>query len=268
MDIKQYITSGILEKYVLGLASPAEQQEVRQYAEQYPEVQQELEKIEVAMELYAQTNEAELPEGMETKIDAKIDAVGHLPTPKPSSRGLSAAARWLRFLLPALALLALLVYWFQQQATQYEGEVERLENEVARVEGDLQQLKTNCDQIQAENDRLIEDLLLIRDANTRSTIIRGTDNAPDAVATIYRSQEKAYLDVLQLAAPPSDQQYELWAIVNKKPVSMGVFDLKASTGNFQEVPLIENATAFAVTLELKDGDPAPNLEQMVLYGAV
>ena len=48
---------------------------------------------------------------------------------------------------------------------------------------------------------------------------------------------------------------------------MGVFKVVISAG-FQEVPFIENAAAFAVTLENRGGSPTPTLEEMVVIGNV
>ena len=52
MDIQQYISSGIIETYVMGLCSPAEESELEQLRQNYPELdkaiiayEDELEKI-------------------------------------------------------------------------------------------------------------------------------------------------------------------------------------------------------------------------------
>jgi hypothetical protein len=54
MNIQAYIESGILEEYVLGTVSPQEKQEVECMASIYPEIQQELQILETALEKYAQ----------------------------------------------------------------------------------------------------------------------------------------------------------------------------------------------------------------------
>ena len=54
MDIKSYIESGILEQYVLGDTTEAQNREVLQYSSQFPEIKEEIEAIEQALFDYAQ----------------------------------------------------------------------------------------------------------------------------------------------------------------------------------------------------------------------
>lgn len=56
MNIIEYIKSGILEQYVLGLTSEEESLEVEQAAAKYAEVQKEIEEISNALENYAISN--------------------------------------------------------------------------------------------------------------------------------------------------------------------------------------------------------------------
>ena len=53
LNIKEYIESGVLELYVMGKLSEAENREVEQNIAQYPEVKAEVDAIEAAIEEYA-----------------------------------------------------------------------------------------------------------------------------------------------------------------------------------------------------------------------
>ncbi|MBK6827332.1 MAG: hypothetical protein IPG86_10845 [Chitinophagaceae bacterium] len=50
MNIKEYISSGIIELYVMGLCSPEEEQELEQLRVQYPELQTAILQYEKDME--------------------------------------------------------------------------------------------------------------------------------------------------------------------------------------------------------------------------
>ena len=54
MDIKEYISSGILESYVLGNASEQERREVECISSIYPEIRQELDALSRSLEKYAE----------------------------------------------------------------------------------------------------------------------------------------------------------------------------------------------------------------------
>lgn len=54
MNVTEYIQSGILEVYVLGITTPEETKEVEEMAKQHPEVRAEIDKISKDIELYAE----------------------------------------------------------------------------------------------------------------------------------------------------------------------------------------------------------------------
>ncbi|MEJ7913954.1 MAG: anti-sigma factor, partial [Chitinophagaceae bacterium] len=95
--------------------------------------------------------------------------------------------------------------------------------------------------------------------------------SPDtgSLATVYwdRRTNEVYLLVNKLPEPSSDKQYQLWALVDGKPVDAGVFDARTATA-LVKMKNITNAQGFAVTLENKGGSIAPTMEQMYVLGNV
>ena len=74
-----------------------------------------------------------------------------------------------------------------------------------------------------------------------------------------RTSEVYAMD-LSLPQAPSDKQYQLWAIVDGKPVDAGMLtDTKMQA---QKMKAFTKADAFAITLEQKGGSPTPTLEAM------
>jgi mannose-6-phosphate isomerase-like protein (cupin superfamily) len=71
--IKEYIESGILEMYLLGLASEIEMAEVEKMAEQHEEVRNEMEIIADAIEMQAQQTAVEPHQNMKPLIIASFD---------------------------------------------------------------------------------------------------------------------------------------------------------------------------------------------------
>lgn len=72
MEIRQYIDSGVLEAYLLGLASEEEQHEVQQMKVLYPEVSSALNELEVVIETYCVENSVPPPPGSWELIQARI----------------------------------------------------------------------------------------------------------------------------------------------------------------------------------------------------
>ncbi len=73
MDIKEYISSGILEQYVLGTISKEESLQVEKIATMHTEVQKEIEEISKAIEQYAMENAVEPSRNVKTFLIATID---------------------------------------------------------------------------------------------------------------------------------------------------------------------------------------------------
>jgi hypothetical protein len=73
MKIKEYIESGALEAYVLGVASNEEARELMQLKKQYPDLDKALGELEVDMERIAQYMAVPPPPGMFERIEGSIN---------------------------------------------------------------------------------------------------------------------------------------------------------------------------------------------------
>jgi len=73
MNINDYISSGILEQYVLGDISPQEKKEVECMSHIYPELQEELLKVQIALEGFALDNAIEVPSHLKKNIFEAIE---------------------------------------------------------------------------------------------------------------------------------------------------------------------------------------------------
>lgn len=98
-------------------------------------------------------------------------------------------------------------------------------------------------------------------------IMKGTENSPEALASVYwnQSSQEVYLSIQNLKTLTPEQQYQLWAIVDGKPVDMGVFDSGHPIGLIK-MRNVGKAAAFAVTIEPRGGKSSPTLETMQVLG--
>ncbi|WP_443945765.1 hypothetical protein ACJVDH_01220 [Pedobacter sp. AW1-32] len=75
MEIREIIESGLLETYVMGVATDEEAEQVLSYQKKYAEVRTALYQIELDMENFAQLNAIEPPAGMLEKIEDHIHEI-------------------------------------------------------------------------------------------------------------------------------------------------------------------------------------------------
>ena len=72
VNIELYIQSGIVESYVLGLASPGEVAEFEQLLPHFPELKEALSDFEYQLELFAIDHEVPPPPGSRERIEARL----------------------------------------------------------------------------------------------------------------------------------------------------------------------------------------------------
>lgn len=281
MNLQAYITSGILELYVHGLASPDEIREVEAMAEQHPEVQQEIDAIRQALDVYVGSHGVQPPAGLKEKIMERLDAApngggstgrsDYAKATQPSRNyeprerretGASSIAVWLLGVALLGACVAVFLFW--QQA-------ERASVQLKAAQEQAEQVRKDCEAEKAKAQEINEQFIAIRHWATKPVQMKATPLGGDAYAIVFWNNVKkaTYLDLGRLPKPSSDKQFQLWAIVDGKPTDMGVFDVADNGGLVKiEGQFIENPQAFAVTLEPKGGSESPSLDQMWVVGNV
>lgn len=263
MNIKEYISSGIIESYVLGLASPEEKAEFEKYCIDYPELVAARNDFEVALEnrmfSLAVTPGGEVKEKVMISLRQQfnVNPTKVISMERSNSNGNSSVLRW----VAAASVILLLVSGYF--AYDYYSKNEKLKTELAQSQIDQDQL-----------DNRLKKLEMVSDPNVAVVSLKGTEKAPRSSANIYwdSTSTNVYLVVKNMPKLPSEKQYQLWAIINGQdgqlqPTSLGLFDvgedgkiiLKMDTG-------AKKADAFAITIEKRGNTGGPTLEELQAMG--
>ena len=268
MNIQEYISTGILEAYVLGELTEAERTQVEKNIFMSPELKAELLKVEETIEAFAMKaavkprvevkaklmekfpGTKKIKEVIKEKEEAKIVAM-------PVNYWKYAAAASLAFAL----LTSYLAYNYRQRWVDTQFNLDNLITQ-------NRQMAENYNAVNQKLDKIQNDLSVIQSNAFTKVILKGTPNEPEALASVYwnATTEEVFLSVQELKGISKENQFQLWAIVDGKPVNAGVFD-----GNFVgllKMKNIKGAVAFAVTVESRGGKEAPALETMRLMGSV
>ncbi|MFN9906762.1 MAG: anti-sigma factor domain-containing protein, partial [bacterium] len=77
-------------------------------------------------------------------------------------------------------------------------------------------------------------------------VMKGTPNAPQSIASVYWNAhtKEVYLRIQNMKALSKENQYQLWAIIDGKPVDCGVFDSSVA-GLLKMKAAIQFPTTFA-----------------------
>jgi anti-sigma-K factor RskA len=265
VDIKAYIASGILEIYALGMTNEEETLEVESLLSTYPELRAELEQIELGLEAFAQEQAIEPPTDLKAKILEEMglsDSLGkavEVPAKKQFNY-------WAFVFILLSIIFGSLMVWFYLQNQESTKEATALEKELK----DCNTSKTE-ELLFAEKslNKKVWEIYILTNTYTSKIVLSGTEKYPDLNATVYwnKSAKVTYIANTGLPIAAADEDYQLWAIVDGKPVDLGVVgDIDLST--LAEMKFVESPQAFAITLEPKGGSKVPTMENMVTLGAL
>jgi hypothetical protein len=128
-------------------------------------------------------------------------------------------------------------------------------------------LQANNDVFRTKLNGLEESMRIMQNPDVKVITLNGTKGKENNLAAVYwdSKTKDVYFLPTRMEATPSDKQYQLWAIVNGKPVDAGIIGDCNGLCKMKNIP---NAQAFAITLENKGGSPTPTLSAMYVMGKV
>ena len=285
MNTKEYIESGIIESYVLGVTTAGESAEVEQLALEYPEIQTEIESISNTFESYVLQFEKEPPAFLKDKIKAKLfsepisadrfqaavhggqstvanEQLAGDSGQSVNSEQLSVNSKQIdenpREIVslnnnvnsPQRSIFSMVASW-ALLALSIGGNIWFFSN-WKNSEEKLVALETQ-NQVLAQEGKALkasyqEEIAILQNPDFKVITLAGQPVYPTAKALIYfdKNKKEVYLSALKLPKAPTGKQYQLWAFVNGKPVDAGLID---ENGNVLKMKSFDKVEAFAISLE-------------------
>ncbi|WP_346985410.1 anti-sigma factor [Chryseobacterium sp. POE27] len=269
MNTKEYISSGIIESYILGLASPEEAGILECVMKNNAEVKAAFEEAQKTLEDLATAQAVTPPDNLRTKIWNKIQqeqtpeeiapaVSADIPAAKPQDEiRIQGNSNWKAYAVAASVLFLISVagniFWMNDQ-TKTRQEIARMETE--KKNQDLAMQKMN------------QKMGMVSNPDMKMVMLKGVEKHTDSKAMVFwdTKTKEVYLNAESLPKAPEGMQYQLWAIADGKPVSAGMYseekDSKVALAN------IPKAQAFAITLEKQGGSPVPTMENMYVMGEI
>ncbi len=268
MDIAQYISSGVIEAYALGLASAEEVRELEALSAQYPEIKLAVEEAQIALEQYASLHAVAPPPEAKQQIWDKISGteIGDEQKSAPS-KVLSPKPNTNTSVYKYAAGIALLLF---------AGSMAYNFISTSKYEKKLQELTEHTAAMELESNRLNSELIVVREnmaivANpaVKTVELNGVEGHTENKAMVYwdSKTKDVYLSLDNLPQPPKGKQYQLWAIVDGKPVDAGVY-VANKPHSIQNMKNIPAAQMFAITLENEGGSAVPTMAEMYVAGKI
>lgn len=280
MEIKVYIESGMIESYVLGLADPEDTLEIERLRKEYPEVEQAIDDFSIAIQEQALKNAVMPPKEIKEQLFAALNfqepltyksvtpmVVAHNsnltnenPVPSIYSSNTNwkylAAASIMLFILSAIGNLLL-----YNRYTSTKNEYASLLNERNSLQANNQVFQTKLKNYQSASE-------MMADPTIAMVQLKDPAHKRDIMTTVFwdKKTKDVYLLTNKLPAPNKNQQYQLWALVDGKPVDAGMLDPQCTS--LCKMKNITRAQAFAITLEKVGGSPVPTMDQLFVMGTI
>jgi anti-sigma-K factor RskA len=270
VNVQEYILSGIVESYVLGLASPEDSAEFERMCAAHQEVRAVRDTFELQLEETLLRQKMEPPREMKSRIFSRI---GMEKDEKPAASSFRKPALvprvgFARYIAAASVILLagsiLLNLYLLNQYKKTIAQYNDLVTSQFRLAHTNQALETKLTNYENALSVLKDPMMKIV---TMPSV--ASSPAPAGFATVYWNMQSknVYLLVNQLPKPQTDKQYQLWAIVDGKPVDAGIIELGEDI-SLIKLKTIPKAEAFAITLEKKGGSETPSMNAMYVMGRV
>lgn len=264
MNVHEYISTGILEAYALGDLAEAERAEVEKNLVQYPALREELSRIELVQETLSMHAAITPRPAVKDALFANVEAW------KPEARTVNMPDMRNTFWRLAAAASITLAVVTSYLAYHYYRNWQAAQTNLTELIAQNQRMAQDYNQVNERLEKIGRDLQVVDNTAFTRVALAGTPQAPNAMAYVYwnaRTRE-VYLRVENLKTLARENQYQLWAIVDGKPVDAGVFDGGQTEGLLKMKDVNGAAATFAVTVEPRGGKPAPTLETMQVAGNV
>jgi anti-sigma-K factor RskA len=256
MNGKDYILSGIIEQYVLGLCTPLEKAEVELLRKTDTELNDAIINFEIQFENEMMNSNSLPDEVTDTNIIEKIDSLTTTPLiPFNSVKESENNYKWLKTL--AAASVILLVTSVSFNYILYSNNKKQQLELAARIKNLSITLPIN-------------DYNVLKDPTITPIAMYGVGYHSICRCTMFWDKKtgKVYIMIHHLPKSSSKEDYQLWANVDGKTISVGIIDDTIRDRFIEMTNMPEGAISFIVTLEKANGADQPTKEEIYLKGSI
>ena len=264
MDVREYIESGIVEMYATGALNQTDSADFEQKALMYPEIRQELLRIQGAWEKFASAYARNpRPAARERILGTFAEEKNDKPAKKKSSDKTPEEKHYLTYkYLIAASLAALVVSTFASWF--FYSRSNEAEDRYTQSLKDKKLLAQNYNVVKGEFDKNLATLIILRDPAAPVFELDPSDTSGHFLARIYWDPSSAlsYVDILGIPAPEYGRVFQVWAVKGKTYTDAGVIEY--SIDGVQRLKDIREADQWIITQEPLAGSTQPSLDHLFM----
>lgn len=243
-----FLQSGLLERYLVGDTSIAENLEVEHLIDNHKEIAEAYDELQNNLEIVSKANAVEAPLGvLNNVLESTKETPKVITLPKRKTPWYSIAASVAAFVFATSS-----IYLYQKN--------QALNNENNVVVEEIYDLRDDIDKNNSKLDALALQLQKLNNPDARKYVLEGNERAKNlkTVAYINPVERTSMIDVISLPKLPEDQYYQIRAELEDKMVSLGI--LEDYQRSLKPIPYMENALALSITIENRNGETSEEKE--------
>lgn len=251
MSDQDPISSGLIEQYVLGLCTPEEKAALDRQRLQDPALHQAILDAELQMENFFLENAVQPSDTADQSILKTLDALQ--PAQAVVSPLQTATNWWKRVAAVSTGMLLLSGIG---NFKQFQKNRQQLQ-EIVRLSSQPQTLP-------------VADFAVMRNPSITPVAMMGVGTHSICRCTMYWDKQtgKVYIMIHHLPETDNQEDYQLWAWVDGKPISVGIVNDGIRDRFIEMKGMPAGATEFSVTLEPANGSSSPTEAETYLRGRI
>lgn len=251
MSDQDPISSELIEQYVLGLCTPEEKAVLDRQRLQDPALHQAILDAEQQLENFFLNNAVQTSSATDAKV---LETLHGLQPAQAVVRPIGAATNWWKRVAAVSTgtlLLSLTGNFSQFQKNRQQSQ------EIARLSAQPQTLP-------------VADFAVMRNPRITPVAMMGVGIHSICRCTMYWDKQagKVYIMIHHLPETDHQEDYQLWAWVDGKPVSVGIVNDSIRDRFIEISGMPAGATEFTVTLEPANGSSTPTEAETYLRGRI
>ncbi|MEL4307883.1 anti-sigma factor [Joostella sp. CR20] len=247
-EVKIFLESDLLERYLIGETSYEEEVRVEHYLDTYPEVLKEYQTLEDNLAMYAKAHAKQAPKEVKENVLKQIKEEAHTSKKTVPWYFIAACVTTLLFGATTITL------WNQNKLLYNENntvatQIESLKKDIVNTNSKLENIKSKY--------------AVLNDPETRKYVITGNERAKNlkSVAYINPKERISAINVVSMPELPKDKEFKMWAEVNGEMISLGV--LEKADRKLMALPFQDNASNYKITIESKGNNDFASIDSEV-----
>lgn len=254
MTPEEFLNTGLLEEYVLGLLTDAKADKVQAYIAKHPSIENTYIDMQTTVSNLAKSHGIIPPAQVKSKVMQSIGNSNRIIIPKENN--------WLKYVTSAIAIILGIISIISYNT------IKSLATELKMEKKAYAELSSDCEKNKEAYETSSRIYAFYKDPNTQSAILKGNEKAPnfELVSHYNKTEGQIALNISSGTDLPNNKMLCLWGDVKGEMILIAKLDPSIQD---KIIPFDKNMTSLNVTIEdTQDEINHPDVSQLIASNAI